>query len=197
MIIDFLYWSYNNDMPSDSPLWLGQTHVGYSACKRRTIPKALVDFGTILYLVSLFNENFLMLLLFTTAWEFQHGQLPTSSICLHRGCDLLGAGLHRGNNSPMQSDTGSMDNKLSRRTVFEYSGRGDRTCYLGRFHGSHHIYSTDTESVKHAAPQKADADVGGNVCCGWNVRSSFIRKPMSCLLTDSQCVYSCLRPRSL
>lgn len=185
MIIDFLYWSYNNDMLSDSSLWLGQTHVGYSTCKRRTIPKALVDFGTIFYLVSLFNENFLMSLLFTTAREFQHGQLPTSSICLHRGCGLLGAGLHRGDNSPMQSDPGSMDNKLSRRTVFGYSGRGDRTCYLGRLHGSHDIYSTDTESVEHAAPQKADADVGGNVCCGRNVRSSFIRKSMSCLLTDS------------
>lgn len=179
-------------MPSDPSLRLGKAHVGYSTCKRRTIPQALVDFGIVLYLVSLFDENFLMPILFTTAWKFQHSQLPASGVRLHHCCGFMGAGLHRGDNSPVQSDSGSMDNKLSRRAVFAYSSRGDRTCYFGRFHGSHHIYSTHTESVEIAAPQKADAVVGGNVCCGWNVRISFIRKSTSCLLTSSQCLCSCL-----
>lgn len=176
-------------MPGDPSLWMGKTHVGYSTCKRRTIPQALVDLGIILYLVSLFDENFLMPILFTTAWKFQHSQLPTSSIRLHRCCGFMGAGLHRGDNSPVQSDPGSMDNKLSRRAVFAYSSRGDRTCYFRRFHGSHHIYSTHTESVETAAPQKADADVGGNVCCGRNVRISSIQKPTHVVLTNMLSVF--------
>lgn len=174
MIIDLLYWPNYNNMSSNTSLWLGETHVGYSACKRREIPQALVDLGTILYLVSLFDETFIVFLLFTTAWEFQHGQLPTSSIFLHCCCSFVGTGLHRGDNIPMPFGPGSMDNQLSRRTVFTCSGRSYRTCYFRHFHGYHHIYSTHTEGFGFAAPQKADAYVGGNVCCGWNVRISFI-----------------------
>lgn len=197
MIIDFLYRPNHGNMSSNPSLRLGKTHVGYSTHKRREIPQALVDLGTILYLVSLFDETFIVLLLFTTAWEFQHGQLPTSSIFLHCCCSFMGAGLHCGDNIPMSSGTGSMDNQLSRRTVFKRSGRSDRACYFRHLHGYHNIHSTHTEGLELATPQKADAYVGGNVCCGWNVRISFIQKSLPYLLTDSQCLYRCFCPRSI
>lgn len=195
MTIDFLYRSDYNNLSGNSSLWLGETHVGYSTRKCRAIPQALVDFGTILYLVSLFDETFVVFLLSTTTREFQHGQLPTSSIFLHDYRNFMGARLYWGDNIPMPSDPGSMENQLSWGTVLTYSGRGDRTCYFRHLHGSHYIYPTHTEGFELTAPQKADADVDRNVCRGRDVRISFIRKSMRYLLTNCQCLYSRFCPR--